>query len=338
MTGPLHPAELDSLAGRVDLKALHRKSILVTGAGGMIGNYLAQAITEVMRVQGFSPRRVIGLIRSKPHQLMAWAEQTPNVHYVYGKADFELDLPPSDIVAHLASPASPAKYGSKNEIWEANLGPTVLALTSEIPPEKFLFASSGEVYGPNNRIVTEHSPVTLWGDSNRSAYPNAKLATEKFLEVFSESCGVDAVSARVFHTFGPGVSREDGRSFADFLWSAAKSDPIFLYSDGRQIRPFSYIEDTVAALLMLLVTPITESTVNIAGKTEISIRDFAQLISDQSGLELVLSSNAHQGNRVESPVKTVQPDLGRIRSLGWEPKVDIAEAVGRTLGFLRTQV
>lgn len=334
--GPVAAEELKSIAKRVDLKKLHGKSILVTGSSGLIGNYLAQTVYEVARLQGHQLRRLILQTRSgiKEHQL--WAQNQPGIEFLNVELDFTETFPPCEVVIHAASPASPSQYGSALEVMAPNISGVLSSLAMRPSPERFLYISSGEVYA----YTPEGSPVgpaevRYRPSGERSTYPNAKLVSETLLFSSDAAQRGHFKAARLFHTFGAGYQQKDGRSFADFLTSAAQGEPIRLYSSGVNERNFCYIEDSVVGLLMVLLSDSEQKIYDVGGEERISIKRFAEIISKAAKVELAFDYKEARGSRKEIQGDPPVPQLTPLKELGWRAEISVAQGVDRTLHALR---
>lgn len=304
----------------------------------MVGNYFCHALCQVAEIQGYRPKSFTILNRRPASRGQGWAKFFPYVAVEDVQVSFGMEIPDVDFFGHFASPASPAHYTSADDVWTANLGPLVSALTSSAVPRRTLFISSGEVYGSQGSYSpSEDVPVEFQSGGTRSWYPNAKIAAEQILGVANASNVTRGVSARLFHSFGPGVRRDDGRSFADFLWAAALGEPIKLYSAGTQVRSFAYLEDTTVGLWIAMAGNHPFATLNVGGAEVMSILDFARVVGEVAGVDVEKNNAGEQSARTESPIETTSPNLSRLMDLGWSQKVSLREAVARTIEFIRGQ-
>ncbi len=336
---PLSKNELTSLASRIDLRAFHDAVVAVTGGQGFLGNYLTQAICEVASLQGYRPRQVLSIGRRQISENQAWSRKFSFFEHRVNPLNFHSRLPESEIFLHCASPASPSKYGNASEIWEANLGAAVSVLKSPHPPDRFLFVSSGEVYGAGgNSPESQIFRPGLHEFGPRSHYPNAKIMTEKFLTTFGNEAGTTVKIARLFHTFGPGIQVDDGRSFADILWSAARGDDIQLYSEGSAIRFFAYIEDSAAGIFALLSSADRTTVADVGGDKGVSILDFAEMASNATRAVVRTKVGETQGNRIEAPPETAKPQLSLLKTMGWSNMVGLPEGIERTIRHMKASL
>lgn len=304
----------------------------------MLGNYAAQAILEASRLQGFSPASLVAVGRRGQDRTADWAKKFSNFEHQRHLVGFESDLPTSDVFLHFASAASPTKYANGPDLWETNLGGALSGIAGEAMPEKVLFVSSGEVYGAGSDSgYASGAPVRITSPSPRSPYPNSKLATEFLLRGWSSENSKSLRIGRVFHTFGPGLKRDDGRSFGDILWSASEGRDIRLRSTGSAERNFAYIEDTVVGILLLLFADGPTVTTDIGGQERLRIAEFAQIAASQAGVRVDYEQPADQG-----PVKDVTgspppPNTATLEQIGWKCEVSVVEGIRRSLASLASE-
>ncbi len=333
--GPVSPIDAASISRRVNLSALNKKRILITGAQGLIGNYLAQVIAEVMLVQGLSPLALYLQSRRKLDHRQSWTWQFEFVEHLHFPLDFLEVFPPVDVIVHAASPASPSKYTSPESLYIPNISGIVTALALSPVPERQLFISSGEVYGLHTECLRSSEINPRFQPSGpRADYPNAKLAAEKLL-LDARFSGSSFNVARLFHTFGPGLSENDGRSFADFLYTAAKHETLTLYSKGDDVRNFAYIEDSVAGLLHILVSESDGQVFDVAGPTRLTIREFAEIVADLSGAEIAIEDTSAQRGRTPVIGYPPIPSTQSLMALGWSSQISLEEGARRTLEFIQ---
>ena len=166
------------------------------------------------------------------------------------------------------------------------------------------------------------------------------MAEIKLKEV-SLTTEVNVSIARLFHTFGPGIRKNDGRSFGDFLENAVQGKPPILKSKGRDVRSILYSLDSAVALLAILSTSsnrrdFEQNVFNVGSDSPITISEFAQAVSDVCGLSNPVSAESKLDDLVEhSPNSMLLPDVSKLRSIGWEPTFDLTYAIGRTLEWMR---
>jgi dTDP-glucose 4,6-dehydratase len=250
----------------------------------------------------------------------------------------DLDVPgPIDLVCHLASPASPRDYlRYPAETLRVNSLGTQRALrTAERKDARFVLASTSEVYGDPQEHPQRES---YWGNVNpvgpRSVYDEAKRFSEALTTAFGQHRGVRTGIARLFNTYGPRLSREDGRAVPTFLDQALAGAPITVAGDGSQTRSLCFVDDTVEGILALAASDV-RAPVNLGNDEELTVLELARRIRDLAGSD---SEIVHVERPMDDP-QVRRPDITRARELlGWRPRVSLDDGLRRTLEWaLRTQ-
>ncbi len=332
-------AELASIASRIDTTPLEGKRVLVTGASGLIGSYLVGAILGSTRLNGGNAPYVDLLVRDKNGGNLRSFLTEPSVRVIECELTEWVPSEPYDYLIHAASPASPTKYGDPEEIFDANLG-FLRNISKYELPKVCLLISSGEVYGPNAPVpIDETYRAEFIPSSSRSAYPLAKIAAEEFLLSLPVGSSSKLMVARLFHTFGPGLKRDDGRSFADFIWAAAQNCDIKMRSSGSAVRTFLYIEDAICGLLAVLLGGEDREVYNVGSPRETSIHEFATQVGLLGGVAVhVNSANVNELPYTNSPNHRIVPAVRKLEKLGWTINVDLQTGIDRTLRWAKNEL
>ena len=214
--------------------------ILLTGAAGFIGSHLADRLVAdghvVVGIDNLSTgrRRNIDQLAGSPRFSFIEADITEPLK-------FDGLNEPLDWVMHLASPASPPQFlRMPVETLRANgEGTRLLLEIARARGAGFFLASTSEVYGdPLEHPQTE----AYWGNVNpngpRSPYDEGKRYAESMAVAFSGVHNVRIRIARIFNTYGPRMSPEDGRIISNFVVQALRGEPLTVFGDGRQTRSF----------------------------------------------------------------------------------------------------
>ncbi len=306
---------------------------LITGGAGFLGSHLCERFLaeghDVVCMDNLvtgNPDNVAHLIGNERFEFIH--HDVTNFVYVAGDLDY---------ILHFASPASPIDY-LKLPIQTLKVGAlgthNCLGL-AKAKGARFLLASTSEVYGdPLEHPQTE----AYWGNVNpvgsRGVYDEAKRFAEAITMAYQRYHHVETRIVRIFNTYGPRMRLNDGRALPAFMGQALRGEPITVFGDGSQTRSFQYVDDLVEGIFRLLLSDETEP-VNIGNPAEISIREFAEEVVAMTGSSSVIS---FEELPADDP-QVRQPDISKARRvLNWEPKVDRADGLKRTLDYFREHV
>ena len=308
-----------------------RPRAVVTGGAGFLGSHLSERLLldgyGVLCLDDFStgsPANVAHLAEIGPFRLVR-ANVTDFVHVV-GEVD---------VVLHFASPASPVDY-LRMPIETLKVGSIGTLHTLGLAKEKkarFLLASTSEAYGDPQ---VHPQPESYWGHVNpvgpRGVYDEAKRFAEATTMAYRRAQGVDTAIVRIFNTHGPRMRPGDGRAVPTFIRQALAGEPITVAGDGSQTRSIQYVDDLVEGCMRLLHS--TEAgPVNIGNPHEVSMTELALLVRELAGS----SSPLVHIPRPEDDPTVRRPDISLARSvLGWEPRVDLAAGLRRTIDWFRS--
>ena len=302
--------------------------VLVAGGAGFIGSHVCRTLIErgdsVVCLDNFITGR-----RANVEALLA--------HPAFELIEADVVEAPrvaADLVLHLASPASPVHYQQfPIETMQANSAGThrLLAIAGE-SRARFVFASTSEVYGD----PLEHPQrETYWGNVNpigvRACYDESKRFGEALTVEYRRRHGVNASIVRIFNTYGPRMNINDGRVVPAFIAAALAGKPLPVFGDGMQTRSFCYVDDLVAALLLVAGDPSADGEVfNIGNPHEITMRELAQTIADCAGshgaLEMLPPAPDDPARR--------KPDISRMTArYGWTPRVGLRDGIARTVAY-----
>jgi dTDP-glucose 4,6-dehydratase len=199
---------------------------------------------------------------------------------------------------------------------------------------RFLLTSTSECYGD----PLEHpQSETYWGNVNpvglRSCYDESKRYAEALTMAYHRVHGLRTTIARIFNTFGPRMSLNDGRVVPAFIDQALRGVNLTVYGDGSQTRSFCYISDLVEGLLRLSESD-EPYPVNLGNPVEMSILEFANVIRTRFDRDLGIDFKPLPS---DDP-KLRRPDITKAKQLlGWEPNVPLSEGIQRTIEYFQQQ-
>jgi dTDP-glucose 4,6-dehydratase len=306
---------------------------LVTGAAGFLGSHLAERLLaeghRVVGVDNFLTGRRQNLATLEGREAFRFVE-----HNVCEPIAVDERL---DYVLHFASPASPIDYLELpiQTLKVGALGTHNALGLARAHGARFILASTSEVYGD----PLEHPQrETYWGNVNpigpRGVYDEAKRFAEAITMAYHREHGVEVRIVRIFNTYGPRMRLGDGRVVPAFMEQALEGKPLTVFGDGSQTRSFCFVDDLVEGIVRLLFSD-ARGPVNIGNPHELTIREFAETIVAATGSA---SEVVYEPLPVDDP-KQRRPDIGRARAeLGWEPKVDLATGLARTVDYFRDEL
>jgi UDP-glucuronate decarboxylase len=303
--------------------------ILVTGGAGFLGSHLCEKLLglnyDVICVDNF----YTGSIKNIAH-----LQEFDNFEVIRHDITFPLYLE-VDGIFNLACPASPVQY-QKNPVqtFKTNVHGVINMLgLAKRTGARFLQASTSEVYGD-----PEISPQTedYWGNVNpiglRSCYDEGKRAAETLTNDYFRQYGTDVRIARIFNTYGPRMSKNDGRVVSNFIVQALSNKSISVYGDGTQTRSFCYVSDLIDGLIKLFFRTSYHDPINIGNPEPIQIKALAQEIIEMAG------SNSQIVNLPlpSDDPKTREPNIDKAKKiLNWTPKVTRQEGISLTIDYFK---
>lgn len=323
---------------------LKGKSVMITGASGMVGSYIMRTLLYLNHQFDYNIH-VIAVVRNVK-KIAKEFQMDQNVeivsHDVSQPFAYEGAI---DFIIHAASPASPLIMKDKPvETVAANaLGAFyTLQLAKAKEVEEYVFISSREIYGQpyeGQEMFQEDTYGFVDPLDPRSCYPEGKKVAETMCASYKSEYGLNAKSARLAHTYGPGMSIYDGRVQADFLKNVIFNEDIVLKSKGLPVRTYTYISDAVAGIFFVLLNG-EEAAYNIGDENaKISIRGLAELlvrITPEKNLSLTFDI-PQGGLKGTAPFTLGILDSTRLRKLGWKPRYTLEEGFRRMIDYLEIE-
>lgn len=338
-------AYINSLKAISRLDFLSGKTLLISGATGMLGSCLADAVMVWNRQQA-EPCRVVAVGRNLEKARERFAPFWNKKNFIFIQQDVCNPLNSFsehvDFIIHAASNADPVNMAKHpvNTLLANVLGTkNLMEYGLSHGMKRFLYVSSGEVYGQPNENqddFTEDYCGALDLSSPRSCYPEGKRAAEVLCQSYRSQFGVDVVIVRPCHLFGSTMSRQDSRAVAEFLWAAAEGRDIVLKSDGLRERSHCYVVDAVQGLLVVLEKGESGQAYNIADKRyQRTIRAFAEKAADAGGCKVVFDLPSDMESRGYSRISRQVLDAGKVEKLGWGMQNNESNGIENTVRILR---
>ncbi|MFS0867878.1 NAD-dependent epimerase/dehydratase family protein [Microbacterium sp. 179-B 1A2 NHS] len=319
---------------------LRGKTVLISGAGGMIPSYALFTLLALNEVHN-AGIHVIGLVRDleKARRILGPAAGRPDLSLVVGDVQGELPaIDRVDIVIHGASPARPSLHaGSPVDTIRANVQGTfsLLDLCVRSGAARFVLMSSAEVYGQrvdDGSLVAEGDYGSVDILNPRACYTEGKRAAETIAVSYHAQYGIPITIARFGHIYGPGMALDDGRVQADFTADVVARRDITLNSDGSARRTYTYLGDAISGMFAALLKG-DSTAYNISDRDGfISIRELAEVFT-AARPDADLHVRFREGVDLSkyNPVSGQGLDDTRLRALGWAPHVGLRKGVDRTI-------
>ena len=305
-------------------------SILVTGSAGFLGSHLC----ERLLTQGHFVICVDNFYSSSKSNILHLLDN-PHFEIVRHDVTFPLFLE-VDSIYNLACPASPVHYQSDpvQTVKTSVHGAINMLGLAKRTGARIFQASTSEVYGDPE---VHPQPETYTGRVNpigiRACYDEGKRCAETLFFDYNRQHDVDIRVARIFNTYGPRMSPNDGRVISNFIVQALQGNDITIYGDGTQTRSFCFVEDLIEGIVTFMDSDKTgPGPVNLGNPVEFTMLEVAELV-----LELVggPSRIIHMPLPSDDPTRR-RPDISCARkTLDWEPQTPLKEGLEHTIAYFR---
>lgn len=324
----------DKLAGQ---------KVLVTGGTGLIGSTIIKALCYASTARKLRVK-IFALVRNLEKAERMLGHENESLHFIKGSVE---NLPainvPVDYIIHGASPTASLFFVQHpvETIQIAVKGTNdLLKLAIDKAVKSFVYLSSMEVYGApqTDTLIQESQGCTLDSMAVRSCYPIAKRLCENLCASYAQEYHVPAKVIRLAQTFGPGVSKNDGRVFAEFARDAIKGNDIVLQTSGTSKREYLYTADAVTAILTVLLCGQNGEAYNAGNpKTYCSIVEMAKIVAQEIGknkIQVIIQSNNFNNSKFP-PSHHLYLDTNKIARTGWIPSKNLLEMYSRMIESMK---
>ena len=307
------------------------KRILVTGGAGFIGSHLCVRLlkdgNDVICLDNYftgSKDNIRHLISNDHFELVRHDITQPYTAEV-------------DEIYNLACPASPihSQHDPVKTIQTCVIGSMNMLGLAKRVGAKILQASTSEVYGdPNIHPQVE----SYWGNVNpigiRSCYDEGKRCAETLFMDYHRQNNLRIKIIRIFNTYGPRMSMNDGRVVSNFIVQALRGEDITIYGDGKQTRSFQYVDDLVEGMVRMMETRDEFlGPVNIGNPGEFTMLELAEKVIELTGSSsgIIFKPLPQDDPRQRKPDITIAH-----RELdGWQPSIKLDEGLQKTINYFK---
>ncbi|MBP3715980.1 MAG: NAD-dependent epimerase/dehydratase family protein [Paludibacteraceae bacterium] len=332
----LYQEDIKYILSQNDIEQLHGKSFLITGATGMVGVMLIDALMAMNDVKVYA----VGRNKEKAATRLGEYFNNPNFEFIQQDVcqPFSNDLK-VDYIIPAASNTHPMAYSKfPIETIMINIKGAENALNlAEKCGATVIYTSTNEVYGNalKDEWFTEDYNGRLNLSNARSCYNESKRVSEAMCQSYIAEKGVKVKIARLCRIFGPTMLEEDSKASSQFIKNALANEEIVLKSKGDQFFSYTYVADAVAGLLQVLLHGEIGSAYNVSSeKTNVHLKDFAQLCSEYNGKNVVFDLPNETESKGFSIATTAILDNSRIKAIGFAPQYAMKDAVWRTIKIL----
>lgn len=310
------------------------KRVLVTGANGFIGSWLAEALLE----EGADVSALIN--KDGPLGLGGVAHIAKKLRLFYGDITrpntIDASLKDQEIVFHLAALTQVIhSFSMAREFFDVNAMGTLNILENLRNSESLeflVFSSTDKVYGePQHLPIEESHPL-----SAKSPYDASKLAADVMVSSYNQTYGFPAASVRWSNTIG-GRDSNILRALPDFATSIMHRKPPTIRGDGKQIRDYMYVTDATSGIISVAKnkSKTNGDVFNLGTERPTSVLDIANIVVEKMGMKgkmkpVVLGKN----NPGEINVQYLSSRKAREK-LGWKPEVSLEDGIEKTIEWYK---
>lgn len=333
---PLYLDDIQNILSVKDIDSLKGKSFLITGATGMVGVMLIDALMELDDVTVYA----VGRNSQKAESRLGEYFNNPRFkfleHDVLQPFDENIRVDYIIPAASNTHPLAYSKYPVETILINIKGAEHALELAKRCDAT-VLYTSTNEVYGnsTDGNPFDEDSNGKLNLNNARACYNESKRTAEALCHSYIEEHGVDVKITRLCRIFGPTMLESDSKASSQFIKKALAGEDIVLKSTGEQFFSYTYVADAVAGLLTVLLHGKTGVPYNVSSeKTNVHLKDFARICAETIGKEVVFELPSEAERQGYSVAMNAILDNERIKSIGFNPRYTMKDAIRRTIEIL----
>lgn len=328
MNNSIFEEDIKNIINYFDMSVFDGKTILVTGATGLIGKLCVKSLLN----SGYNTQ-VIALVRDEEKAKNIFGESKRLTYLVQDINQRINTTRRVDYIIHAASTTSSKDFVEKpvETIYTAiNGSRNVLEFAKNKRLEGMVYLSSLEIYGVNEKENIKEEDYGYIDILNpRSSYSESKKMVETMCISYGTEYGVPVKIARLAQTFGAGVSISDNRVFAQFAKAIINKENIILHTKGETKRNYCYTTDAVRGIFTILSKGENNNAYNVANENSYcSISEMAHLLENEY---TKVEYKIDEVNRGYNPTVKIALNTEKLNALGWEAKVNLKEMFDRLI-------
>lgn len=328
MNNSIFEEDIKNIINDFDMSVFDGKTILVTGATGLIGKLCVKSLLN----SGYNTQ-VIALVRDEEKAKNIFVESKRLTYLVQDINQRINTTRRVDYIIHAASTTSSKDFVEKpvETIYTAiNGSRNILEFAKNKRLEGMVYLSSLEIYGVNEKENIKERDYGYIDILNpRSSYSESKKMVETMCISYGTEYGVPVKIARLAQTFGAGVSISDNRVFAQFAKAIINKENIILHTKGETKRNYCYTTDTVRGIFTILTKGENNNAYNVANENSYcSISEMAYLLENEY---TKVEYKIDEVNRGYNPTVKIALNTEKLNALGWEAKVNLKEMFDRLI-------
>lgn len=329
--------DMQEILKDIEVNSLKDKTILITGATGMLATYLVYFLNYLNVIENLNIK-IIGIVRNREKAIKIF--EGIKIELLVQDIQVEINYNDKvDYIFHMASSANPrAILENPIDIIKANtIGTFNVFELARSKSAKVIFTSTREIYGKLDEsieFIKENDMGIVDCLERRACYPESKRIGETICNSYFYQYGVKYNIIRIAHVYGPGMNIDgDGRIMSDLIENISKHQNIILKSDGTALRAFCYITDAIRGLLLILIEGKDNEVYNLSNeKEEIMIKDLAKKIIDISGEKIEIEYHISNSGAYTN-YKRIGLNNKKLEKLGWNIKIDLDKGLEKQIRF-----
>ena len=336
---PLYQEDLNNILSVKGLEGLEGKSILITGATGLIGMQMIDALMMHGNIN------VYAVGRDKGKAAERFGEYFDKSNFSFIEQDVRTPFDDSlkvDFVIPCASNTHPLAYSQYPiETMTINImgAENALNLAARCKAT-VLYPSTVEVYGNaiGSDVFTEDYTGKLNLSTSRSCYTESKRSAEALCQSYIAEKGVDVKIVRLSRIFGPSMLMSDSKASSQFIKKAIANEDIILKSVGNQFFSYTYVADAVAAMLHIMINGESGQAYNISNDDcNVHLKDFAGICAEYNNKSVIFDLPSESEAKGYSIATQAILDNTKLKDTGFRPAYNFKDAVERTITILRDE-